>query len=111
MTLFGVFQPSHDCLLIQHLVKPQIVGVHVDGGVGGLLDAVQADHVIDVRVGDDDGADFQMMALENFENFFGVVSGIDDDGVVRFRVSDDVAIALQHADGKNFVNRGWRGPA
>ena len=47
---------------------------------------------------------FKSMPLDNFQNCFGVVAGIDDDGFVRLRISDNVAIALQHADRKDFVD-------
>src|SRR5260221_7327576 len=44
------------------------------------------------------------MALDDFENSVGIVAGVDNDGLVRFRISHDVAIALQHANREDFVN-------
>src|SRR6266849_1347769 len=45
------------------------------------------------------------MALDDFQNSLGVIAWVDDHGLARFGISDDVAIALQHADREDFVNR------
>jgi hypothetical protein len=45
-----------------------------------------------------------MMALDDFQDSAGIVTGIDHDGFAGLRIADDVAIALQHADREDFVN-------
>ena len=104
-TLFRHLPAQPGGLHIEHAVEPQIIRMHVNRRVRGLLDAVQANDVIDMRVGDHDRADFQVMAVEDFEYSFRVIARIDHDSVARVRVADDVAIALQHAHGQNFVNQ------
>ena len=91
-------------LLTQYLVQPEIVGMHVDGSVSRVVHAAQSDDVIDVRMREDDGRDLQMVPLDYVQNFAGIVSGIDHDGFAGLRIADNVAVALQHADRKNFVD-------
>jgi hypothetical protein len=50
------------------------------------------------------GRDLQMMPLDNFQDSCGIVARIDDDRFAGPRVTDNVAIALQHADREDFVN-------
>jgi hypothetical protein len=35
---------------------------------------------------------------------FGVIARIDYQSVARFRIADNMAIALQHPDGEDFMN-------
>jgi len=44
------------------------------------------------------------MARYDFENSPGIVARVDDNSVARFGVSDNVAIAPQHANGEDFVD-------
>ncbi len=89
----------------QHAVQIHVIGVHVDGCAGGLAHAAQSDDVIDVCVGHHDGGYFQMMAGDYFQYSRRVVARIDYDGLAGLRVSYDVAIALQHSYGKDFVDQ------
>ena len=65
---------------------------------------MQPRDVVDVRVRDDDRANLQIMAPYGFQNLLGVATRIDDQRFQRPRISHDVAIALQHPHGKNFVD-------
>ena len=69
------------------------------------MNAVESHDVIDVRVRDYDRANLQVMALNDLQDSFGVVARIDHDSVARVRVADNVAIALQHANGKDLMNK------
>jgi len=60
--------------------------------------------MVDVRVGADDGQDFQFVASENFYDALDLVAGIYDDCFVRFRIAQDRTVALQHSDRNYFVN-------
>src|ERR1700688_3441337 len=81
--------------------------MHVDGGTGRFLHTAQSDHMIDVRMRHHDCCNFQMMSLDHFQDTRRVVARIDDDCFAGLWISDDMAIALQHADGKDFVNESW----
>src|SRR5882672_12594266 len=76
----------------------------MDWGACRLMHTAQSDDVIDVRVRNHDGRDFQMIPLDNFQDSAGIVPRIDDDRFKRFWITDNVAIALQHANRKDFVN-------
>src|ERR1700722_2925074 len=78
--------------------------MHIDWGAGRFPDTVQTDDVVDVRVRDDDGSHFQMMAVDGFQNSRGVVAGIDHDCFAGLRIADDVAIALQQSYWEDFVD-------
>jgi hypothetical protein len=69
------------------------------------MHSAQSDDVIDVRVRHHDGHDFEVVPLDHFQNAGGIVAGIDDDRFPRPGVTDNMAIALQHADRKDFVNQ------
>ncbi len=80
---------------------PGLVG---EAGMSVGMYRQQTDDMIDVSVRDHDGRDFQMMTLDNFQDSDSIVAGIDDDCFARLQVADNVAIALEHADWKDFVN-------
>ena len=69
-----------------------------------MMNAPKSRDVVDVRVRDYDRANFQVKAIYDFHDPFGVSAGIDHDCCVRVRVAYNVAIALQHADGKYFMD-------
>jgi hypothetical protein len=91
-------------LLFQHAVQIQVIGVNEDGRAGGVMHTAQSDDVIDVRVRNHDGLHFQTMPLDDLQNSFSIVARIDDDCFARARIAQDVAIALQHADGQDFMD-------
>jgi hypothetical protein len=64
---------------------------------------LSAGDVIDVAVRNDNGFDFELVAVENGRDFRDVVSGIHHNRVERFLVAEDRAIALQQTDRKNNV--------
>jgi len=62
--------------------------------------------VVDVGVSDNDLFDLEVVLADEREQIFDVVAGIDDHGFARRLVADDGAVALQRADGENFVDHG-----
>ncbi len=88
----------------QHLLQFGVVEIHVNGRARDPLEFLRAADVIDMRVGDYDGRHFQVVARENFENARDFVAGVDDHGFAGLLVAEDRAVALQRADGQNFVN-------
>ena len=78
--------------------------MHQDGRAGYVAQFLEAADVIYVRVGVQNCADFQFVARDDFEDALDLIAGINHDGVVRNWIADDVAIALQHSDGQDFVD-------
>jgi len=79
--------------------------MHSDGRTGRFVDALQPSDMIDMRVCDDDRRDPQLMTLNDAEDPLGVVPRINYQSVACFWVADNVAIALQQSDRKNFMNK------
>ena len=104
LRLFGNVPAEPRGLLIEGAIESKVLGVDVNRGAGCVMDAAQADDVINVSMRDDNGRDFEAMVLDDLEDPLRFIARIDDDGFVSYGIADDVAIALQHADGKNFVN-------
>jgi hypothetical protein len=78
--------------------------IHEDGSASGLLELHGAPDVVDVAVSDEDLRELQVVTLESVEDAVDVGAGIDNDGFVGEFVSDDGAVALKRADGKDFVD-------
>jgi hypothetical protein len=62
--------------------------------------------MVDVGVGDDDLFDLQVVLADEGENILNVVAGVDHHGFVSSLVANNGAVALQRADGENFVDHG-----
>ena len=82
----------------------QVAFVHVDRRAGAGVETGGAADVIDVGVGDDDGGDAHLVAVQDLLDFDKVVSGVDDHGFARRFVAEDGTIALQHPHGQNLVD-------
>ena len=90
---------------VHHADQGKIVLVVEDGGAGELLEALGAGDVVDVGVSDEDLLEGELVLLEQGEDAGDVVAGIDDDGLAGDLVSEDGAVALERADGEDFVAR------
>ena len=66
------------------------------------MDLVETHAVIEMTVREQDGAHMEMAALNIVENEIGVRAGVDDGGVERCLVRDNVAIGLQVSDFDGF---------
>jgi len=96
---------AEECSLDFHAtVEREIVAVHHDGSASVLVKFGEAADVVDVRVGADDGFDFETVAANEAKNAFDFVAGIDDDALLGAGIADDGTVALQHADGNLEVN-------
>ena len=60
--------------------------------------------MVDVGVGDDDLFDGEVVAVEDGLDAGDVVAGVDDDGFAGGFVAEDGAVALEEADGEDFVD-------
>src|ERR1700728_3748782 len=60
--------------------------------------------MIDVRVRNHNCGDFQMMALDRFQDARGVIARVDDDGFSSMRISSNVAITVEHPDRETIVD-------
>ena len=75
-----------------------------DGSAGELLELVSSGDVVDVGVSDDDLLDGEVVFGEEGHDAGDVVAGIDDNGFVGGLVTEDGAVALEGADGNDFVD-------
>lgn len=91
-------------LHIEAAVEAEIGVVDQDRSAGRAMQRSQAADVVDVRVCADDRANLQFVVADDFEDAIDLVARVDDDGFARLWVAKDRAIALQHADGNDFVN-------
>jgi hypothetical protein len=98
------FPSEPNRLLFQHAVQIQVTGVNEDGSTGRVMHTAQSDDVIDMRVRDHDGLHFQPIPLDYLQNSFCIVARVDDDCFACAWISQDVAIALQHANGQDFMD-------
>ena len=101
---FGGVHAQPAGLHVHHFDQRKVARVIEDGGAGDLLEAGGSGDVIDMRVGDEDLLDGEFVAGKDGEDAGDVVAGIDDDGFVRRFIAQDGAVALQHADGEDFVD-------
>ncbi|MCY1177432.1 hypothetical protein D9M73_177420 [compost metagenome] len=62
--------------------------------------------MIEVGVGVNDADHFQPQSVEPRQDQLMIATWIDDDGLFRYRIADDRAVALQRADGEGFANEG-----
>ena len=100
----GHAQPAG--LDVHHLDQRKVARVVEDGGAGEALQARGAGDVVDVGVGDEDLLDGELVALQDGHDARDVIAGIDDDGFAGGLVTEDGAVALQRADGEDFVDHG-----
>jgi hypothetical protein len=91
-------------LLIHDLDLGYIVFVAEDGGSGDLLEAMGSGDVVDVSMGDEDLFDLEVVLCEEGEDAGYIVARIDNDGFVGVFVTEDGTVALEGADGEDFVD-------
>ena len=91
-------------LRVEMIVQLLVVRVHVDRSAGGGLQLRRASDVIDVGVGDHDGLDGEPMPVQDRQDVLDLVARIDHDRLPSGLVAEDRAVALQHSDGKNFMD-------
>src|SRR5579864_9783020 len=83
-----------------------IVLIEQNRSAGGRTEFHGSAHVVDVSVGDYDLLDLQVVLADESQNVLYIVTRIDDHSFAGSFVADDRAVALQRADGKNFVDHG-----
>jgi len=89
---------------IEHLEQTVIVLIEQNWRAGCGPQFHGAAHVVDVRVGDYDLLYLQVVLSNQRENALDFIAGIDDHGFARGLVPNNGAVALQRADGKDFVD-------
>ncbi len=92
-------------LHVQFPVQLQITLVHKNRRAGDPVQRRQPAHMIDMRMRADNRQDLQLVTIENLDDALHLIARIDDDRFMRLRIAKNRAIALQHADGNNFVNQ------
>ncbi len=93
-------------LEVHHADEREVELVVEDGRAGEGLEMFGAGDVIDVGVGDDDLFDGEGVLGEHGEDAAEVRAGVDDDGLLGGFVAEDGAVALERADGEDFVDHG-----
>jgi len=98
----GHVEPSG--LHIHHLHQGKIARIVEDWRARELFETGGAGDVVDVSVGDEDLFDREVVAVQDRHDLRDVVARIDDDGLAGRLVTEDGAVALQDADGEDFVD-------
>ena len=86
-------------------VRGKVGFVNQNGCFGGAAQRGERSHVIDVRVGAEDGAYMKSVALDHIQYPLRLLTRINDDCLARLRVAQNRAIALQHSNRNDFVNK------
>src|SRR5687767_15846995 len=76
------FHPQPNSLIVDVIVEPLVVPVHVNRRSSGLLELGRPPDVIDMGVRDYDGFYLKSVALEDSKDARNVVTRIDHDGVM-----------------------------
>ena len=92
------------CLHVEHLQQRIVVLIKQDGSARLRPQFHRPANMIDVGMGDDDLFHLQLVPPDDREDVFDIVARIDDHRFARGFIADDRTIALQRADGKDFVN-------
>jgi hypothetical protein len=82
------------------VVEREIVIVHHHGRAGVLVKLRETADVVNVRVGADDGFDLELVPAEKAEDAFDFVARVNDDGFAGLGIANDLAIALEQANGE-----------
>ena len=85
-------------LEVEHVELGAIAFVHIDRRASQRAQLRRSGHVIDVAVSNDDGLRLELMAVEDGRDLGNIVSGIDNNRLMRFLVAENRAIAVQRAD-------------
>jgi len=85
-------------LEVEHIELGAIAFVHIDRRARQRAQLRRSGHVIDVAVSNDDGLRLELMAVEDGRDLGNIVSGIDNNRLMRFLVAENRAIAVQRAD-------------
>ena len=103
----GVAHADPCGLCVEHFQKSVVVLVEQDGRAGGGAEFHGSADVVDVSVGDDDLFDLEIMLADQGEDVIDIIARIDDHSFVSDLVADDRAVALQRADGEDFVDHAF----
>jgi len=91
---------------VEHFEQGVVVLVEQDGRAGGGAEFHGSADVVNVGVGDDDLFDLEIVLADEGEDVVDVVARINDHGFAGGLVADDGAVAVQRADGEDFVDHG-----
>jgi len=98
-------RPNPGRLHVEHLQERVIVLVEQDRSARGLLQLHCPTDVIDVRMGDDDLLEFELVLAEDREDSIDFVAGIDDKCLACALVANDGAVTAEKADGEDLVDQ------
>jgi uncharacterized membrane protein len=101
---FGRAHTEPAGLHVEHGLQLAVLEVHVDRGAGRELQFLRAADVIDVRVGDHNGGDFETVPREDVQDALDFVAGVDHHRLSGGFVTEDGAIALKDTDGQDLVD-------
>ena len=98
----GSFDAQPAGLGFHHFEQGQVGFVQQNWSPGEAFQLERAADVVDVGVGDEDLFEGQTQLSETAVDAGDFVAGVDDDGLMRRRVTEDGAIALERAYGEGF---------
>src|SRR5580698_3622994 len=102
--IFGRFHAEPRGLHIESIAQHLVVLMHVYRSARKCPQLLRPADVIDMRVRDHDRFNSQAMAIEDFDDFGNLVSGIDHDRLAAGFVADHGAVASQHSNRQSLVN-------
>jgi hypothetical protein len=102
---FGRLHVQPGGLRVEHGEEREVLLMEEDGRSGDAFELRGAADVVDMRVGDDDLFERELMASEAHENTGDLVAGVDDDGLFTFQVREQGAVAAERADGEGFAEQ------
>lgn len=88
-------EPKERALFGHLIVERAVGGVQVDRGSGALSNAADAEHVVEMRVGQPDRRDAAVCLRRGGEKALGLLAGVDHDGLGRIGMVDEVAILCE----------------
>lgn len=94
-------------LHVEHFEQGVVVLVQKNRSARGGAELHGSADMVDVSVGDHDLLDLQIVLLDQSLDVFDVIAGVDDHGFAGGVVADDGTIALERADGEDFVDHAF----
>ena len=91
-------------LNVHHLEQRLVVLIQKNGRSGRGPQLHRSTNMVDMRVGDNNLLDFEIVFANQRQYVFDIIAGINDHPFARSLIADDRAIALQRADGDDFMN-------
>ena len=94
------------CLLGRRIVEKLIVPMEVHRHIQRFLGSGDSGDVIDVRVGQQDGGDDELLSADDVEQHVDLVARVDEYSLPGLLTRDDEAVLLERRDRAGFKKQG-----